>query len=96
MKTCPMAPLNPVSVKGYNVYKENPHTPDIPDFVGFMIGRGAQAHRNIIARLIPSTHMGEWHVYKDGSRTYSTTIGVYLRFEPCERLVDMVSGGFHR
>lgn len=73
------------TTKGFDVYRNGM-------YLGFVSGQSKAVRKRIARMLVSHTHMGEW-IRTESQRdsgvinyTYSTTTGVYIRFEPCKRL----------
>lgn len=78
---------------GYNVYRND-------QFVLFMEGRSAKECKKLIrdGRVTIGTHMGEWRrtltikpenpLKTCFEREYSTTVGVYIKFQPAIQIYE--------
>ena len=66
------------TTKGYDVFVN-----DV--FKGFVIGQNKMVRVKAVRQIVRSTHMGQWVKVHRGIE-YATTIGVYVRFEPCKRV----------
>lgn len=72
-----------MTTKGFDVYKNG-------QYLGFVKGQSKKVRQETVKALVRSTHMGEW-IKTDKGMEYATTIGVYILFNPCKRLSDVLS-----
>jgi hypothetical protein len=75
-------PYSPTT-KGFDVYRNG-------QFIGFVPGQSKRVRLETAKALVRSTHIATWHKADKGFE-YQTTIGVYLFFEPCKRLTEVLS-----
>lgn len=71
------------TTRGFDIYTNG-------KFIGFVSGQNKQVRIEAIRTLIKSTHMGQWTKTEKGFE-YSTTIGIYIEFQRCKRLSDVLS-----
>ena len=75
--------MKELTTKGFDVFKND-------KFLGFIAGQNVKVRKQLIKDMIKPTHMGQWKKTSKGYE-YATTIGVYITFEKCKRISNMIS-----